>query len=330
MALAMTAYLSDSQEIPAREIRLFERMCDASAIEALDDTTFVVANDEDNVLRVYDWTRPGPPIRELNLNRFLPPMQGRGELDLEGVARINDELYWISSHGRNASGEPAPRRQALLRTPRSWFLGSAPSGGSVAVCTGLLEALFADPRYAALGLAEAAQRPPKAAGGLNIEALAAGPNGSLWIGFRNPLFEGRALMVSLLNPHSAVAGDPPRFGDPVLLDMGGRGLRGALEWGSGYLLLAGSTHGARSPALFYWSGNAKEPPRRLAGYDFAGLNPEGLTRWPGIQPPQLWIVSDDGAETIHGRACKDAPARERRFRVLAVPAPNLQTRGGQE
>jgi hypothetical protein len=205
MALAMTACPSDSQEIPAREIRLFERMCDASAIEALDGTTFVVANDEDNVLRVYDWTRPGPPIRELNLNRLLPPMQGRGEFDLEGVARINDELYWISSHGRNTSGEPAPRRQALLRTPRSWFLGSVPSGGSVAVCTGLLEALFADPRYAALGLAEAAQRPPKAAGGLNIETLAAGPNGSLWIGFRNPLFEGRALMVSLLNPHSAVS-----------------------------------------------------------------------------------------------------------------------------
>lgn len=305
------------------DIRTFHGMCDASAAEGLDATTFVVANDEDNRLRVYDWTRPGPPVRVVNLNPRLPAGHGKGELDLEGVARVGEDLYWITSHGRNAAGEPAPRRQALLRTPLSWFLGGDQPGGRVDVCPGLLDALLADPRYARLGLAGAATRAPKAPGGFNIEALAAGADGSLWIGLRNPLFEGRALLVPLLNPDGAVRGMPPRFGDPVFLDLNGRGLRGAVEWAGGYLLLAGSTDGGGSPALYFWSGRESDPPRLLAGYDFAGLNPEGLTIWPGMNPPRLWVVSDDGTEQVAGEDCKDAPARERRFRVLSLPAPGL-------
>lgn len=304
------------------DLRVFQGMCDASAVEGLDETRFVVANDEDNRLRVYDWTRPGLPLREINLRPFLPADWGKAEMDLEGVARLGEDLYWISSHGRKAAGEPAPQRQGLLRIPRSWFLQGIPVRDRLPLCTRLLDGLLADARFAALGLEEAANRAPKAAGGLNIEALAAGPDRSLWIGFRNPVLQGRALMVRLLNPGDVVTGATPRFGSPVLLDLSGHGLRGAVEWGKGYLLIAGPTGDGETFRLYAWSGDPAAAPQLLHQYDFRGLNPEGITIWPGKNPPRLWMVSDDGNRQVEGQACKNAPMPQRSFRAWSIEAPS--------
>ena len=43
-------------------VPVYRGLCDASAVEALDANRFVVANDEDNVLRVYDRARGGLPV----------------------------------------------------------------------------------------------------------------------------------------------------------------------------------------------------------------------------------------------------------------------------
>jgi hypothetical protein len=56
----------------------------------------------------------------------------------------------------------------------------------------------AEPRFALL--AQAAGQSPEAACGLNIEGLAATAGAALLIGFRNPLDQGRALLLPLLNP----------------------------------------------------------------------------------------------------------------------------------
>lgn len=58
---------------------------------------FVVANDEDNVLRAYRLGEPAP-VGEWDLNSFLKTAP-KNEVDIEGVARIGDVGYWISSHG---------------------------------------------------------------------------------------------------------------------------------------------------------------------------------------------------------------------------------------
>ena len=46
-------------------------MCDASGGIALDDTRFVVANDEDNVLRVYKTGSSGASIQEIDVGGYL-------------------------------------------------------------------------------------------------------------------------------------------------------------------------------------------------------------------------------------------------------------------
>ena len=41
----------------------YRGLCDASAVEALDANLFAVANDEDNVLRIYDRLKVGLPVQ---------------------------------------------------------------------------------------------------------------------------------------------------------------------------------------------------------------------------------------------------------------------------
>ena len=70
--------------------------CDASAAVALDADRFVVASDEDNVLRIYSLSRPGPPVSAISLSAFLQRTKKSPEADLEGAARVGNRVFWIS------------------------------------------------------------------------------------------------------------------------------------------------------------------------------------------------------------------------------------------
>src|SRR5690349_10037117 len=88
-------------------------MCDASAAIAMKASTFLVANDEDNLLRLYPANQTGPALRNVNLENFLKidlSKPKRREADLEGAARLGDNVFWIASHSRNKDGEPRPNR----------------------------------------------------------------------------------------------------------------------------------------------------------------------------------------------------------------------------
>src|SRR5436190_1450267 len=74
-------------------------------------------------------------------------------------------------------------------------------------------------------LGDAAKKAPKEEGGLNIESLCA-VGETLYIGFRNPIPNGKALIVPLVNPSAVVdEGKPAQLGKPILIDLGGLGLR---------------------------------------------------------------------------------------------------------
>src|SRR5438128_2101640 len=91
-------------------------MCDASAAVSLTTNLFIVANDEDNILRVYRRHPGALPVMTVDLTRFLRVTGKSTETDLEGSARIGDRIYWITSHGRNARGKLSPNRQRFFAT----------------------------------------------------------------------------------------------------------------------------------------------------------------------------------------------------------------------
>ncbi len=292
---------------------VFTGACDASAASALAGDLFVVANDEDNLLRVYRVSRPGPPVQSFDLRPALA-LKGKAEMDLEGAARLGEKVFFISSHGRNASGKFAPNRHRFFAVEFTEASGKTTVRPSGKPYTNLVADLIADPRYARFHLAEGAGLAPKADGGLNIEALTDTPDGKLLIGFRSPVPEGRALVAPLLNPEEVIAGRAPRFGDPLLLDLGGLGLRGISSTEKGYYLLAGPVDGPAASRLFFSAGGP-ESPQPVNEVRFPIINPEAICLLGVGQAPEFLILSDDGARTINGQECKTLPESQRQFRA---------------
>ena len=298
-------------------------LCDASAAVMLDETTFVVADDEHNHLRYYRLGRR-QSVGSLGLNRFLEIERHGKESDVEGAARIGFRTWWIGSHSRNPKGDRQPNRECLFALDLSHT-----SEGVRLVPAGrpfrrLLEALIAADTNWGLGLKQASQMAAEASGGLNIEGLAAWHKGGLVIGFRNPLIEGKALLVPLLNPEDLIGedNDDPdllRFGDPILLDLGERGIRDLERDGERYLVVAGPTADDGTFRLFRWSGKRGARPRDLGPRFERSLHPEAVFVLSGER--QAVILSDDGTREVDGKTCQDLPQAERRFRSLTVDLP---------
>ncbi len=288
----------------------FEGLCDASAAVALDARHFVVAGDEDNTLRIYE--RGRPQVRAIvPLGAFLGDR--KVEADLEAGTRIGERIYWIGSLSRDGKGRPAPSRDRLFATDieRS---GTLPTLQPVnAAPVHLLDALVNSDAGRAWHLAEAALKAPEAEGGLNVEGLTHTADGALLIGLRNPLREGKALVVPLRNPVRAINGDAPEFGDAIALDLGGRGIRAMTRVATGYLVVGGPTADQGSFALFHWQGGA-DTPQRLEQPELGTLRPEALFAWPDT--PQFQLLSDDGGIKLRGKECKKLPSSQQGFRSL--------------
>ncbi len=294
----------------AQDTTLYRGMCDASAAVALDATHFVVANDEDNTLRIFRRGIP-QPVATMPLATHL---QTARESDIEGAARIGQRIYWISSHGRNASAKVRTDRYRFFFTdidsttsPPTLKPGPAPH-------TNVLQQLFLAESLRSWRLADAAKLAPEAPGGLNIEGLAGTPDGQLLIGFRNPVRDGKALVATLRNPEAMAAGAAATFGPAISLDLGGRGVRSIDRTSNGYLLIAGPTADKGDFALYRWSGQPAEAPQRVPDLALGTLRPEALFVWP--QSGLAQILSDDGGVVSGGVACKDRAAVEQAFRSV--------------
>jgi hypothetical protein len=268
-------------------------MSGASAAIFLDAGRVVVASDEDNRLRVYDPTASQPAIQVWDASPWLHLSGRHAECDLEGAARVGSKIYWIGSHGRNKEGKYRPNRHRFFATeveetpqgPRFRNVGTPSST--------LVHTMLTTPSLGSLHLDTAAALPPDSKGGLSIEALAARPDGSLWIGFRGPLAKEKALLVPLLNPDAVLEGQGPRFGSPTRLDLGGRGLRDMAWTGSEWILVAGASGGEqKGTRLFRWNGEGSSP-NALDVPGLKNIHIEAVAIPPERPVRRLLLCSDD-------------------------------------
>lgn len=77
--------LSSTAFLPIRAIAQavkYVGMCNASAAVALDINKFIVADDEDNILRIYDRNVTARPFQTVSLSKIFPGEIQNGE-DLE-------------------------------------------------------------------------------------------------------------------------------------------------------------------------------------------------------------------------------------------------------
>lgn len=297
------------------EPAVFTGTCDASAALGVSGDLFVVANDEDNLLRFYRFSQPGPPQQTFDLKPWFTDKRKAPEADLEATAQLGDTIFFITSHGRNSAGKPAPARQRLFALTLTETNGLATVQRVGQIYTNLIADLAVDRRYTSFELGDAAELAPKASGGFNIEALVATPEGALLIGFRNPVPHRRALIAPLLNPREAIAGHPAKFGAPLQLDLGGLGLRDMCSTTNGYYLVAGPTSGGHGESrLYFWGGNTNAP-HAISEVHFTKNNPEGICFLDFGNHADFLIVSDDGSRKINGKECKSLPEAQRQFRA---------------
>lgn len=305
---------------------------DGSAALAIDSGWMVVGDDEDQTLRLYARDQNGPAAAKFDMNPFLglTDLHHNGkpkEIDIEAAVRQGNQLYWVGSESHDRAGQPALNRGRLFRTD---LVGTGKA--SELQFIGRYDYLLQDlihwdasnvhrrgTNFFGLTASAAPGVPSKepSGEGFVIEGVcrAVGDPQTAWLAFRAPLVPPDARWKALIVPVTnffvlAASGDPEgsaRFGAPIQLDLGGRGVRDVMCDGTNVLIVAGPP-GRMSPSLphdfrmFTWDGNPVHPPElRLA--DLTGLHPEAIVELP----PAPWtenstvqLVSDCGTMEYYG------------------------------
>lgn len=300
------------------KILTFRGASDASAAVEIDTGIFIVADDENNILRAYNINSPGDSVAKYDLTSFLSVDIEHPESDIEGAARIGDRIYWITSHGRNKDGKMRNSRYRFFATDLVRKNGRIEIEPAGIACTTLARQLVAAEFAVNLGLDKATRfwdidlskkklkkLAPKEKG-LNIEGLCASADGKrLYIGLRNPQFKDEkngsnmAIVIPLENPAQIVEKyQAAVFGKPMLWNLENRGIR-SMEYSAyhkAYFIVAGPHNGQKDFAIYRWSGNTDTQPKLLTKIARKDFNPEAIT--PVGDGSKLLLLSDDGTLAI--------------------------------
>jgi len=329
------------QEGKVKETLVYHGMSDASAAVCIGEDSFIVADDENNVLRLYKSKTAGQgdrleagliepasgglhqikpaiggPESCFDITDFLDVEPEYPEADIEGATTIGDRIYWITSHGRNKDGKLRPNRYRFFATTISVEGGKfriVPFGKP---CKTLIHSLVKTQTGRELGLDKATRFNEKNPAkkqlenlapkekGLNIEGLCASADGKIiYIGFRNPLISDKrtgqrsAIVIPLNNPQAVIEkGQAPIFGEPLLWEVGGQGVR-SMEYSpfhKTYFVIAGHSDESPGFALYNWSGEKNAPPVLVQqlGSKQSDFSPEALVVFKNSN--KILLLSDDG------------------------------------
>jgi hypothetical protein len=308
-------------------MRYYSGAGNASAAVDVGGGYAVVADDENSVLRLYDLSRSGAPVKTFDFSARLP--SGGAEVDIESVARSGDLLYWEGSMSNSSSGDAAPSRSTLFAT-RISGTGADTTLDYVGSYTGLLADLVNWDHTNGHGLGAdylglAASSAPGVGGhegdALNVEGIEfAGTGGSTaYLAFRAPLEPTTDRHLAMLVPVTNFAalpgaGDPgsvhATFGAPVLFDLGGLGIRDIRRNAAGqYLIIAGTADDTNSGSVLYaWDGDPAHAPRRTGTMLPQLPAGDNLGAWEtivGVPDPlvagaPIQLLQDDGDAVFYG------------------------------
>ncbi|MFI6443255.1 hypothetical protein [Kitasatospora sp. NPDC050543] len=298
----------------AADSRYLTGSSDASAAVDAGGGYIVVADDESNVLRLYDRNASGAPVRTWDFSSALGVAK---EIDIEGATRVGNTIYWTGSLGNNKDGEVKADRRTVFTTT---VTGSGAStqlslGGKY---TGLRDDLIAWDRangdHYGFAAGAAAGQAPKQIDGFNVEGLefAPGSTSTAYVGFRAPLAPavpgGGALLVPVTNFDQLPGGSVhAAFGTPIELDLGGLSVRDIRRAAAGqYLIVAGSwaaDDNSDPYALYRWDGLPGSAPVKLLDLptsDAGGW--ETVVDVPDLTAPgaRVQVITDDGSADLYG------------------------------
>ncbi len=323
-------YAASAGALTPTTTRFLTGVSDASTAVAIDSTYMFVADDENQVIRLYDRTNSGLAIAGFDFTSSLGLTDISGgaprEVDIEASVQVGNTIYWMGSHSNSAGGADRPNRERIFATT------IAGTGAATTLTyAGRYDFLAADlfawdaANGNALGLAASAATGivPELTNGFNIEGLTIAPDGTTaYVAFRAPneptTSRDRALIIpvtnftTILSPTGGTAGSAT-FGAPIQLDLGGRGIREIKRSASGdYLIIAGPAGPVTGTApadfrLYTWMGNAVDAPV-LRSADLtallAGGSFESIVELPGTltDTSQIQLLVDNGDTDFYNTA----------------------------
>ncbi|HEU4663859.1 MAG TPA: lamin tail domain-containing protein [Dokdonella sp.] len=345
------AYAASAPATTPAATRFHSGASDASATIALDADTMLVADDETNVLRLYDRTHSGLPFGGYDPSGELALTDpDNPELDLEGGFRAGTRSYWTGSFSNSKNFHVRPNRHRVFAIDLAGA-GVATTFAYAGRYDWLLEDLVAwDAGNGhglganALGFAASSAEgvDSKTSAGFNVEGLALAPDGSTaYLAFRAPQLpttqRHEALIVPVLDFDALVTGAAPgsrapgsaTFGAPILFDLGGRGIRSIDRNASGqYLIIAGPPGDATGVApadfrLYAWTGQPQDAPFDL-GVDLTALDVAGGSFESVAEVPDplglgsvLQLLFDDGDSVFYGDGVLAKDLAEPRWKKAA-------------
>jgi len=335
---------SDASKSPEQTTWL-QGSCDASAMADVGGGCFYVADDENNILRLYNSQLSGMPLRTVNAEGFA---NGSEEYDVEG-ATVSDDgktIYWITSLANSKKGKEKPYRNRAFSSKVSG------SGAETTLTSGAYSEKFRDAMIKfgddngwnfTASASYANSMIPKRIDGFNVEGLTlkTDGNGAAYIGFRAPCVPKKgvtptssnrkyAVMATVENFEQIFSGSgksstTPQVGAPVLFDFGGLGIRSIERVGDYYVIIAGLFEGGGTPKAYLWDGTTNEnaDPITVSGGHLTEMalaleniavggdgHPEALTARQEDNKLYLNIVCDGGSADMYndGKENKDYSA----------------------
>lgn len=309
----------------------FSGMCEASAAAEIAPGLIAVANDEDNILRIYSVKGGAPILADDKVLSFLG-VPTNSSSDIEGAARIGKRIYWITSHSLTKKGKQKPERSLLFTTEVTEGRSGPGFLQSLSAYGGLRKSLASSASLNLWNLADAAERVPESGkkpplegstpppatreeakleseGGLNIEGLAARRDGGLLVGLRSPVRDGLALLFTISNPEAVLKGAEATLTEPMPVDLGGLGVRAIARIGPSddYLISAGPVGGDGPISLYRWhlgerAGHLLKAPGVPLGVEAVVVSADNQT--------EALLLSDDGDYPTEN-ACGSPPQRFR-------------------
>jgi hypothetical protein len=295
---------------------------DVSTAIGVDDGYMFVADDEDQVIRLYARNSDGAALweQDFTADLGLTDLDANGhprEVDIEASMRVGDRIYWLGSHsncgGCDPPGEQRPNRNRLFATDvvgtgemaRLRYVGRYHNLKQDLIAWDNTNGHGLGAKALQLQASAAPGVPPEngARNGFNLEGLTLSPDGSMaYLGFRSPLTprstRTNALVIPLLNFSQLVTSNPARgparFGPPVELVLGGRGVRSLDSSSNGVVIMAGSVTNKGPYCLYTWTGAAQTRP--VERFVALHLNrPESIIADGAYAPGSVVQLIDEGS-----------------------------------
>ncbi|MCU0324868.1 MAG: YDG domain-containing protein [Spirosomaceae bacterium] len=337
---------------------------DASTAIKVDNDLMLVADDEDQTIRLYNRNNSGLPVNSFDFTSVLGLTDISGgvprEVDIEASLKIGNSIYWMGSESNASNGNNRPNRNRVFKTDISGT-GIGTSLIYVSRYDFLKDDILAwDANnlhgkganyYGLVASASAGVIPESTAlNGFNIEGIEIAPdNTTAYVAFRAPQVipsdRKKALIIPITNFTSILAANggtigSATFGTPIELNLGERGIREIRKNDTNeYLIIAGPADAATGTApkdfkFYTWTGKPTDEPIKRS-FNLSSLNVDGsfesIVEVPSnlnsITNIQLLVDNGDAIYYGDGTIAKELPQNNwKKFRseIISLSAPVIE------